>query len=452
MAKKFRALLLGCIMLFGSIGAVAVTACAEQKPVENGEETAAISAYAKTFPAAREGTEPDLATLPETEEGTDPVPPTPDGGTDPVEPPTPDGGTDPVDPPLPDGGTDPVEPPAPDGGTDPVTPPAPDGGTDPITPPTPDGGTDPVTPSAPDGGTGTDGEIPQEPVPNVDTTLAGLNVACGDLVPAFSPDIYEYTVYVAAEQEIKSCHIEATPQDMAAQVSVTGPESFEKTDITRTVTVSSHSGETSYTVKVHVLGATELLLDGVFYTVSDTPDLSALPEKFTAGTIRIDDKDVSLVQSGDGQLLLAQFTSQIPGAGPLWYRYDAKAEKFFPVQIVEYENRKYVQIAEGKDMLYGSENGQGIYYVYDQITGEWLYQTGGYKGVPLQQEKKTAPLLWIGLIVVAVWALFATVMGCRIYQRYKKNEVKNAEQIYFRPRFKAVDEENIEASSEGKLK
>ena len=288
---------------------------------------------------------------------------------------------------------------------------------------------------------------------NIDTTLAGLNIACGQLVPAFSPDVYEYTVYVTAEQAIKSCEIDATPQDTAAQVSVTGPESFEKTDVTRTVTVSSGSGETSYTITVHVLGVTELLLDGVLYTVSDTPDLSALPEKFTAGTMRIDDQDVSLVQSGDGQLLLAQFISQTEGAAPYWYRYDAKAEKFFPVQIVEYENRKYVQIAEGKNMLYGSENGQGVYYVYDPETGEWIYQTGGSEALPLQREKKTAPT-WMraGMIVVTVWAVVATAAGCRIYQQSKKNMAKNTEQSYFCPRFKAVDEENTEAASEDKAK
>ncbi len=422
MGKKIGGLLLSCVLLLGSVHAAAVTA-----------EAATIFIDQENPAAAGRSIAYNLRTLPETGEETAPEPPT-EPDPSPEIPPVPEE-PDPVPPPTPEE-PDPVPPPVPE---EPEVP----------TPSVPEEETAPVIPPVEEEGNGGGDVAWQEPAAEAVTTLSDLHIACGDLVPVFSPDHYEYTVYVTADQVNRSCEIEAVPQDPAAQVSVTGPDSFDKKEITRTVTVSNGGSETKYTITVHVLGAAELLLDGVLYAASNTPDVDALPENFTAGTFRIGEQDVSMVQSGDGQLLLAQFVSQTDGAVPYWYRYDAQAGKFFPVKIVEHGTKKYVQIAAGKDMLYGSQDGQGVYYVYDQQTGEWLYQTGAHKGLALQPEKRNAPMLvWVGLIVAVVWAVLATVLGCWMYQRNKKNAAKKEEQIYFRPHFTAVDDETIQTATE----
>ncbi len=429
MTKRLWSLLFCCIILLGSISAVAVTAYADPKSSVNSKipMVATMPDPSEPAPKIEEGTDPNPEIPPETGEGADSAPEVPpETGEE----------TDPA----------PEVPPETGEGADPVPELPPETGEG--------GGPAPEIPPEVDGGTDFDSEIlAEETVSEVDTTLDNLSIACGQLVPAFSPDVYEYTVYVTAGQTERSCAVEAVPRDATANISVTGEETFDKEGVTRIVTVSGNTSETTYTIRVHLMGVTELFLDGVLYTISETPDLSVLPEKFTAGKIRISDEDVSVVQSGDGQLVLAQFTSQTEGAESRWYRYDTKTEKFLPVQIVEYNGTKYVQIAESKDVLYGNKDGQGVYYIYDKETGEWIYQTGGYKAVPVKQAKRAVPLRFrAAMLLLAVWALAATAGACFLYLRCKKSEAKSTEQLYFRPCFKAVDEENKEVASEERTK
>ncbi len=437
MAKRIWALMVGCMLLLSSIGTATAAVYADP----------AIAARAEIPMVATETDDPAID--PETGEETDPPKPEPE----PEIPTDPEGNTDSEGPTDHEGEPDPK----PERPSKPSKPSKPAGETKPkpVKPSKPNNEKDPAgeVPQETEGGDNSGEESYEEPASAVDTSLESLNIACGQLVPEFAPDVYEYTVYVTAEQKEKSCAVDAVAKDTEAQIAVTGPESFDKEDVTRTVTVSGGDSETSYTIKVHLVGPTELLLDGVFYTVSDTPDLSELPEKFISGKLEIFGEELSVAQSGDGQLVLVQFISQQEGKKPLWYRYDNKAEELVPVKIVEYDGTKYVQIAKGKDLLYGVQDGQGCYYAYDQKTGEWLYQTGGCKALPLQREKKTVPpLIWVGTIVAVVWALAATAVVWYISRKYKKNEAKAAEQSYFYPRFKAVDEENTEASSEDRLK
>lgn len=63
-----------------------------------------------------------------------------------------------------------------------------------------------------------------EPTPVRDASLRSISIACGELYPAFDPQIYEYTVYVTAEQSEKSCAITAVPSDSYSSVSVSGEE------------------------------------------------------------------------------------------------------------------------------------------------------------------------------------------------------------------------------------
>lgn len=169
-------------------------------------------------------TDPELPTIPP-EEITDPEPPTTPPGEiiDPGQPPT-------------TGGS----------GGDSNTP-------NPIKPPTPEI-TTPVN-------------RPQKTV--METRLSMLTMNCGNLVPEFSPDIYEYTVYVTKDQENKNCGTSAESVDQTADISAEGPLEFTDEDVVKTITVTATNGEQAqYTITVHIIRDTELLINNKVYTIS----------------------------------------------------------------------------------------------------------------------------------------------------------------------------------------
>ena len=93
-----------------------------------------------------------------------------------------------------------------------------------------------------------------EPGDETDTRLAELSVRCGELVPEFSPDIYEYKVYVTEDQEIKSCMAAAEAMNYLSNISVEGATEFSDEDVERKITVTGISGEKSeYTIKFHII-------------------------------------------------------------------------------------------------------------------------------------------------------------------------------------------------------
>ena len=350
---------------------------------------------------------------------------------DPEPTPNPDPDPDPTPTPNPD--PDPTPTPNPD--PDPT--PTPDLEPDPG--PTP-GPTEPVYPDAPAQGQSQTEELPSAQIAD-DLRLSFLSIDCGELVPAFSPDVYQYTVYITPEQEERSCSVEANPMDERASVVYEGPLTIETSDIVRTITVFDDVAETVYTITVHIITAGELLVDGVYYAVSDTPDLASLPGQFTAGEVVIDGEKRTAAQSADGQLLLIQYSSQTPGAWPLWYRCDLSTGKQYPVDIVETEGKRYIRISSGESVFYGSDNGEASFFIYDEKTGEWLYRTGRYETLAVQPapeviEKRVTT--WPIIVLLGLWAVAATA-GAIVYA--KRNRKRREENCYW---LHLTDEDAVE--------
>ncbi|MBQ2062675.1 MAG: InlB B-repeat-containing protein [Oscillospiraceae bacterium] len=285
------------------------------------------------------------------------------------------------------------------------------------------------------------------PATKVDTRLNWLEIECGQLHPAFSPDIYSYTVYVTPEQENRSCRVLCDTFSSDAHVDAEGPQTVGKSDVVRKLTVSGGGRRAEYTIIVHVITPQEMLLDGEFYSITDRPATSGLPGTFTVGQITMNGEKISAAQSTDGQMLLVQFTSQTEGAEPLWYRYEESTKRLYPASVVEINREKYILVDQGNSLLYGSEAGVGTFYVYNQETKEWVYQTKDYdeltvQPIPTVIEKEFPG--WPLTITLGVWSLAASAAVFLLYRRSKQQKKKS---VYFRPYFSAEDSE--EKTAEG---
>ena len=287
-------------------------------------------------------------------------------------------------------------------------------------------------------------ENPPPTPASVDLRLSWLQIACGDLRPAFSPDVYSYTVYVTPGQENRSCFITCDTVDRNARVEAEGPQSVGRSDIVRKVRVAGGGRYAEYTIVVHVLTFRERMKDGVLYAITDRPDVSALPGTFTVGHITMDGERVTAAQSTDGQMLMVQFTSQPYGSESMWFRYETSSRKLYPASVVEVNRDKYILVDEGKQLLYGSEAGVGTLYVYDPETRQMIFQTKDYDELTVQMIptvfEKTSPR-WPVTIVLGVWALLATAAVYFLVRRSKR-EKKNS--FYFRPVFSAEEESAAE--------
>lgn len=272
---------------------------------------------------------------------------------------------------------------------------------------------------------------------SVDIRLSYLSIECGELRPAFSPDVYSYTVYVTADQENRSCRILCDTISHDARVEAEGSQTVGSTDVVRKIRVAGGGRYAEYTVVVHVLTFRERLWDGQLYSITDRPNTSMLPGTFTVGQITINGEKVSAAQSTDGQLLLVQFTSQADGTGSYWYRYEQDRRQMYPVSIVEIDREHYIRVDEGNTLLYGSEAGVGTFYVYDPNTGEITYQTKDYDELSVNLIptviEKTFPG-WPVTIALIAWGVLATAAAFYLLRRSRHSKKKS---VYFRPVFSA---------------
>ena len=258
---------------------------------------------------------------------------------------------------LPSEPTDPVTPSDPTQPSDPQTP---SGPSEPTAPETQTPPTEPVAPQEPSGDTNTGSPgVPQSPVSsgsntgtqpdsggqintptttyvvtNVDTRLQSLSISCGQLVPAFSPDIYEYTVYVTKTQENRSCNTLADGISNNVIISATGPSEFGEENEFKVITVEGQNGEKSeYTINIHVIKDTELYLNNILYTASDDPDLGVLPDGFKKSNQIFRGQDIVVAESPDSRIILLQFINEF--AESLWYRLDIDTDNIYSVELIE---------------------------------------------------------------------------------------------------------------------
>lgn len=281
---------------------------------------------------------------------------------------------------------------------------------------------------------------------SADTKLISMTIACGELMPAFSSDVFEYTVYVKKDQEIKDCRIYVETADPAAEVTVDGPEEFSDSDVTKTITVTGPSGESSaYTVNIHILRDSEFLLGNKLYRMAKEPDLSKLPDGFEQYQTTYKKEDISVAANDDGTLLMVQFANVQNGEDVRWYRLDPEEQKLYKAMLREENGKKSIVISQKKDFVYGETDEGSNYYVYDGKTKDIEFLLMQKGEILKKAPKEESPIIKILLGITAVIAVLALALSAILYRKYKavQKSVKT-ESKYFRPYISLSPEEKNE--------
>ena len=217
------------------------------------------------------------------------------------------------------------------------------------------------------------------PAPVRDASLRSISIACGELYPAFDPQIYEYTVYVTAEQSEKSCAITAVPSDPYSSVSVSGEEKFVNTDIKRKIRVYNGGLTEEYTLQIHVMDNSEYYANGVHYEQMNEPDLTALPGVFR--TVSATGFKGRIAQSTGLSMLLVQYEDSANAEHTIWRRYEPTSRTLTAVSFVTIEGKKYIS-CDSEDNILFLNNKQG---------GHVLHQKCGRAGGPAGAHGQCGP-------------------------------------------------------------
>ena len=279
----------------------------------------------------------------------------------------------------------------------------------------------------------------------IDTRLSSLNMSCGALVPAFSPDIYEYTVYISDGQENKECTTVAMPINVAARVTAEGPKTIEKEDVVKKVISIGPSGEKSeYIINIHIIRKNELLVENKLYKISDNPDISLLPAGLKVYTYELNGEKIKVAKVAkerNNKLLFLQYVNVSDEKDYLWYSLNTSNKSVYPIEVKEVEGRNSIVISSGVDLIYNDGPEGTGYYVYNPNNNKFEYI------VPEEDSKLSQDnildyhsVIYYGLIISTAVALCAVASCIFLYKKAKRLDKKESK--YFRP-YIAVQEKNI---------
>lgn len=231
-----------------------------------------------------------------------------------------------------------------------------------------------------------------EPEQSSVSTLSSITPSAGELTPAFSPDVYAYTIYVGKDET--SCVISATPTDDKARVDISGESELADYSTKRTITVTAENG-TQSTYDITIIrdkkpdDGNTIKIDEIEYLPVEKLNLSALPKGFEAAKAKYNKTEINVAKSADGKYTLAEL--QLKGTpNTAWFLFDEKSGKFTPVEIVKIEGKNYIKIASGLERLYGDADGKGEYFIYDPATKELLGLSGDEKPEAVKKDTKAS--------------------------------------------------------------
>lgn len=153
-----------------------------------------------------------------------------------------------------------------------------------------------------------------------DATLSSLTVSPGELSPAFSTDVTEYAVTVGGD--VEKLTVSAPANDSKASVSVSGNEGLQVGENTITCKVTAEDGTTTKTYTILVTKTEEQPTESMEETtvpqnggsatnvedgnwqVSETFDVSELPNGFTVTEFTYDGQAVQAGTDAQGNILL----------------------------------------------------------------------------------------------------------------------------------------------------
>lgn len=301
----------------------------------------------------------------------------------------------------------------------------------PVNPPAPSGPTQQEPSNSSSANTGERVTTQSGTITNIDTRLSELGIACGNLVPAFMPDQYEYTVYVNKNSENKSCSTSAVAMDSAnTTVSAEGPSEFESDDVQKKIIVEGNGGQKSeYIINIHVIKDTELLVDNVLYKISSPVNVKELPGNFKSADAKFKDEKIKVAKTEDGNLQLICFTNSTDDSDIKWYAIGDDGISLYQTEIREIDGEKYIVVFAGQEFMYGEHAGKIGYYIVDSQTGNIVFS--------ILDNKKTEEAFdyhnMIMFVIIAVIIVIAFICISFALKRRQNSKKQASESKYFRP-------------------
>ena len=189
-----------------------------------------------------------------------------------------------------------------------------------------------------------------------DATLSGLTISPGELTPAFSADVTEYTAVVGAD--VEKLTVSAPANHENASVSVSGNEGLQLGENTITCKVKAEDGETTKTYTILVTKTEELPTESAGETsapvtsggsatnveegnwqVASTFDASLLPEGFSVTEFTYDGQAVQAATDAKGNVLL--YMTNESGEGD-FFLYNADSNILAPYVTVRMAEKQII--------------------------------------------------------------------------------------------------------------
>ncbi len=283
---------------------------------------------------------------------------------------------------------------------------------------------------------------------SADTRLSELQINCGQLVPEFSPDQYNYTVYVEYDGEPIDCGTSAVGIDPSVSIRAEGPTEITGEDAQKRVIAEAADGSYSeYVIDIHVVKDNELLIGNALYVISEPKDIDSLPGEFREDDAGFASEKIKVARSSDGRLSLICYVNADDPEDILWYMLDENSGTTYPAQIVELNGQQYIVISSGNEFVYGDNEGTAGYFLVDPQTGEIIFSLSEDG-----QAQSAGDSVNTIIIIAAIAAVILCIAFCIVvYRKYHINNAKisSAENKYFRP-YLSPDEEYMAQNNEQK--
>ena len=283
--------------------------------------------------------------------------------------------------------------------------------------------------SASSGSTATSGQNGSSSVrtqQTTDTRLRTLTISCGQLIPEFDPDIYQYTVYVSRDAEDKSCGTMAEAISRNVDITAEGPLEYGDESVEKRVIVSADDGSRSeYVIDVHVVEDYELLTGNTLYSPMSQIDISGFPEGFSVVDIDFSGVTFPCAVSSDGILrLICLSTEDEEGVDPVWYTLNSDNSLGYPAELMTVDGQSMIIISFDGQLAH-DDNGFLI------VTGD------GQDFLPLYaQEDGDEDTTWTNSrILTVIFACIAAVLAVACVFLIRNKKSSNRQPVQDRPRY-----------------
>lgn len=175
--------------------------------------------------------------------------------------------------------------------------------------------------------------------------LKSLQVSPGTLDPAFSSSKTSY--FVQLDEDATSIVVSAATEDEKATTSISGADELKKGENIVSITVTAENGAVKvYKIRVAVgdiLENAEVTIDGALYTiVNEVTDL-AVPELFSATTLKYKEWDVMAYESPNKKIIIVCLENE--DFERAWFIYDEQTDSFYPYCEYSASYNRYIIIS-----------------------------------------------------------------------------------------------------------